>query len=439
MRIGRTLPPAAAPIYRRDILSGIKGLLNGHRELDRFETELKDYFGVQYCFLVSSGKAALSIILQALKDIQPERDEVLIPAFTCYSVPSSIVRAGLKVKLCDIDPDTLDFDFGQLSEILSQRSPAKGPNKPNKPNGSNRHGRVDRFNQLHRLDERSNRLLAIIPTHLFGLPSDIERLRNLIDNPEIIIVEDAAQTMGGEWKGKKLGTMGDVSFFSLGRGKALSTLEGGIILTDRADIADKIALRIHTLPKYGITSLTILVIKSALLSLFLHPSLFWLPKALPFLKLGETIYDPHFKIKKMTPFQAGLAKDWLYKIRRFKECRSVNIRQWALATKTNHLCNYVSQNGRQPDLLRFPVRVGNTLLRKRILIESESRGLGIMTTFPDSIDGIQALGKIMKLGKSPVAKELAGKLITLPVHPFLTENDKRRIEAMVSQISDRKG
>ena len=120
MRIGRTLPPAAAPIYPHDILSGIKALFNGHRELERFEAELKDYCGMRHCFLLSSGKAALTFILEALREIRPERDEVLIPAFTCYSVPSAIVRAGLRVRLCDINPETLDFDFDQLGTILSQ-------------------------------------------------------------------------------------------------------------------------------------------------------------------------------------------------------------------------------------------------------------------------------------------------------------------------------
>jgi dTDP-4-amino-4,6-dideoxygalactose transaminase len=118
MRIGRTLPPAAAPIYWRDIVSGLKSLLRRQAELDRFQSELKEFFGMKHCLLVSSGKAALTVILQALKEMHPDRDEVLIPAFTCYSVPSSIVRAGLKVRLCDIDPNTLDFDFQELKKIL---------------------------------------------------------------------------------------------------------------------------------------------------------------------------------------------------------------------------------------------------------------------------------------------------------------------------------
>src|SRR5918996_2100330 len=119
MRIGRTLPPAAAPITVRGIVSGICGVVHGQKELDRFRSELKEHFGVNHCFLVSSGKAALTLILLALKDLFPGRDEVLIPAFTCYSVPSSIIRAGLRIRLCDLHLDGLDFDFAQLSAMLS--------------------------------------------------------------------------------------------------------------------------------------------------------------------------------------------------------------------------------------------------------------------------------------------------------------------------------
>ena len=88
--IQRTLPPAATPIYLKDIINGFKGLTNGQKEITRFESELKKYYKVKHCFLVSSGKAALIIILKALHELHPERNEVLIPAYTCYSVPSAI-------------------------------------------------------------------------------------------------------------------------------------------------------------------------------------------------------------------------------------------------------------------------------------------------------------------------------------------------------------
>src|SRR5258706_13212711 len=108
MRIGRTLPPAATPIDIRAVVSGICGIFRGRQGLDRFELELKEHFEGEHCFLVSSGKAAFTLILLALQELFPDRDEVLLPAFTCYSVPSSAVRAGVKIRLCDQRPDSLD-------------------------------------------------------------------------------------------------------------------------------------------------------------------------------------------------------------------------------------------------------------------------------------------------------------------------------------------
>src|SRR5437870_9965296 len=130
MRIGRTLPPAATPIDVGAIASGLCGLFRGQQELDRFELELKEYFGVRHCFLVSSGKAALTLILHALKELSPDRDEVLLPAFTCFSVPSSVVRAGLRIRLCDLRVDSLDFDFAQLSAMLSGAPPSQTDVRP---------------------------------------------------------------------------------------------------------------------------------------------------------------------------------------------------------------------------------------------------------------------------------------------------------------------
>jgi perosamine synthetase len=246
-------------------------MFRGRREMDRFAGELEEFFGVEHCFLTSSGKAALTVILEALKELRPGRDRVLIPAFTCYSVPSAIVRAGLEVSLCDVDPATLDFDFHELKGKLSDP-----------------------------------RLLCVIPVHLFGIPADVDRVRGMLEDPEVFIVEDAAQAMGGEHGGRKLGTLGDVGFFSLGRGKALSTVEGGVIMTKRDDLGRILAKKVEALAPYRTLEMITLVFYALALMLLTRPSLFWLPKGLPFLRLGETIYDPEFRMRRMS----GFRRDW---------------------------------------------------------------------------------------------------------------------------------
>ncbi len=395
IRIGRTLPPAAAPICFRDLVSGVVGLFRGANAVTRFEGELKEYFGVGHCYTVSSGKAALAVILRSLKAMYPDRDEVLIPAFTCYSVPSAIIRAGLRIRLCDVDAETFDFDYAQLGHIIS---------------------------------ERSRRLLCILPVHLFGIPADVERIRTLVHGRDIVIVEDAAQAMGGESGGKKLGTLGDVGFFSLGRGKALSTVEGGIILTGRDDIAEQIGKIVSGLENYGSIELFELFLYAVALMFLLRPSLFWLPKSLPFLRLGETIYDPNFKMRKISAFQAGLARRWERKLHCLKRARSETAR--ALLGKLNTRSPWIDNKG-LPDLIRLPLRIDSLSKRSSILRSSEEMGLGIAGTYPDSVDRIPELQNHFATFHYPSAKKNAEMLLTLPIHPYITSNDIDRIAELL--------
>jgi dTDP-4-amino-4,6-dideoxygalactose transaminase len=414
MRIGRTLPPAAAPLGFTEVAQGIRGMLRGQKELDRFRAELSEYFGVKHCFLVSSGKAAFALILLALKELHPGRDEVLIPAFTCFSVPSSIIHAGLKVKLCDLQPDSLDFDFAQLSELLTE---ATGPRRAGA-------GSKSVFRAL----------LAVVPTHLFGFPADLPRLRGMIHDPEITIVEDAAQAMGEARDGRRLGTLGDVGFFSRGRGKAYSVVEGGVILTDRDDIAEHLDRVMERLPRYGLLPLLALIWKAAALAIFMRPGLFWVPRNLPFLRLGETLFDPNFPVLTMTSFQAGLAKNWRERLEKLGDGRKKNVGRLNAVLDTNRVSRSRSFNGHVPGLLRLPFRVKDRKRKESLLRESAANGLGIMPVYPTSIDAIPELRGKIGGGPFPVAESCAGELLTLPTHGYLTESDVLRISSLVSRV-----
>ncbi len=387
IHIGRTLPPAAAPLHFKDIISGWAGLFGGGATVRRFEEELKGVYGVRHCFAVSSGKAALFLILQALKELSPGRDEVLIPAYTCYSVPSAIVRAGLKVRLCDMGQDSLDFDFDRLGEQLE-----------------------------------APRILCVIPTHLFGLPADVERVKNLADHRGIFVVEDAAQAMGAEWNGRKMGTVGDVGLFSMGRGKVFSTVEGGIILTDNDLIGRAIEKRMGAIPGYGAFDSLKLILYAVALSLLVHPLIYWLPKSLPFLKLGETRFDPSFPIRRLSPFQAGVARGWKEKMEELREARSKNagkIASYGIAPPGGRAVS--------PGLIRFPVLLADAEAKKKVLRASEARGLGISGGYPDAIDGIGELAYLPAGNGFPAAKAIAERMVSLPVHPLVNDGAIQRI------------
>jgi perosamine synthetase len=403
MRIGRTIPPAASPIGCRDIFNGLRGLIKGQEEIDRFREELKEYFGVKYCFLVSSGKAALTIILKSLHKLHADRKEILIPAFCCYSVPSAIIRAGLKIRLCDVNPDTLDFDFDQLKALLAESLPKK-------------------------------KLLAIIPVHQFGLSSDIEQIEGLIIDSEVTVTEDAAQVMGNEIKGRKLGTIGNVGFFSLGRSKAISAVEGGIIITNDDEIARKISKQLETISKYSVLEQLKLLFQAFALAIFQHPSFFWFPKSLPFLRVGDTIYNPNFKIRKLSALQAGLVREWKAKLSEYSKLRRSSASRWPSIFNEGAMPVFEYHNVDLVDFIRFPVRLQSFKVWRWTLKQSESQGLGIQLTYPDSINAIPELSPQFSGKDFPVAGKLSRQILTLPVHPLLAKKDIAKIESFIKSL-----
>jgi len=431
MRIGRTLPPAATPIGVREIVSGLCGIFRGRKELGRFRSELKEHFGVKHCFLVSSGKAAFTLILLALKELFPDRDEVLIPAFTCYSVPSSVVRAGLRIRLCDLRPDSLDFDFAQLSAMLSEAPP---PQTEARPAGGASESSVGTRDAAGSSRNSSKRVLAVVPTHLLGYPADVARLRKLIRDPGVIIVEDAAQAMGETKDERKLGTLGDVSFFSLGRGKAFSVVEGGVILTNRNDIAEGLDRFVGRLPRYGVLPLLNLIFKAVALMLLIHPRLFWVPRSMPFLKLGETLFEMRFPILRMSSFQAGLAKNWRRRLEKLRDDRKKKVNRWITILEASRTRGSDFLKSRSLALLRFPLRVSDGKKRESLLRVSARMGLGIMPFYPTSINAIPELRGKIEGGAFPVAESCARELVTLPTHGYLTENDVTELSRLISRV-----
>lgn len=406
MRFRRTLPPAAAPLTSRDLINGVRGLLRPERESHRFSTELRTAFQSDHVFLVSSGQTALTLLLKALHRLYPDRDEVLIPAYTCYSVPAAVVRAGLKIRLCDIDPQTLDFDQRKLANLLEKWQTG------------------------------TSRILALVPVHLFGLPADMQGTSRLARQVDIPIVEDAAQAMGAVVKGQPCGMLGDAGFFSLGRGKALSTVTGGIVLTRNRRLAQSLEPELETLNTPRGLAIARLIVQALALSLLLRPRFFWLPKGLPFLQLGQTVYDPSFPMARFSGFQAGLSRNWKQRLHSFQAARAEHARYyaerfqeaWPDSDPLLQKCAHWAQNG-----IRYPVLIPDAARRKQLIDKSEALGLGLMPGYPRSINAIPRIRNRFQGQAFPGAEQTAAQLITLPVHPYLRSRDREQIAELVIQ------
>ncbi len=391
------MPPAAAPIPLKDILRALPSCVSENTVDFRFEDEIKQEFGQHYCMLVSSGKAALVLILKALQKLHPERDEVLISAFTCYSVPAAIKKAGLKIKLCDTGEGSLDFDKRQFEAIIEE-------------------------------NKKNNKILCILVTHLFGCPADFYGIKKIVGS-KIPIVEDAAQAMGEKIENEKLGTLGDVGFFSLGRGKALSAMEGGVIVTDRNDLGGILSDLLKKIEVPSVLDRLKLAVKTILTTVLQHPVLFCLPKALPFLKLGETLYEEDFSIRQMSSFQKSLVGNWQKRLKGHQKTRKKNIIFWR--ENFPQIITQICAGQKKASLIRLPLLARSAEERDKVCLKSEAVGCGIMPTYPAPINEISQISEEFAGQYFPNAQQMAKCLMTIPVHEYVSERDRRRILKLI--------
>ena len=378
MRIGRAVPPAAAPLGLGDLWHGALGLAGKDRR-PRVEAELREYLGVRHVALVSSGKAALAVILRALARLAPGRDEALLPAYTCFSVPSAVCREGLAPALCDVDPRTLDFDRRLLETALTPRT------------------------------------LCVVPTHLFGRPADVERALEQCRPRGVFVVEDAAQALGVRCGGRLLGTRGDVGFFSFGRGKHLSCGSGGAIVTDSADIGGAVAREMALLDEPGPLESARQLAETVFTALFIHPSLYWIPAGLPFLGLGETVFDPGFPVRRLSRVQAGLLHGWRPRLEAANDTRRKNAAALLAALGKE-------ANG-EPGIpyLRLPLLAGSAAGRDALVRTGAS--LGVSRMYPSPVGDIAELRSRFAGAAFPGARAVAERLLTLPTHQLLAGRD----------------
>lgn len=171
-----------------------------------FEGEFAAYHGAKYGIAITNGTAALEVSLAAL-GVGPG-DEVIVPDFTFVATASAVLFTGALPVLVDITPDTYCIDPTLVEKAITKRT------------------------------------RAIIAVHLGGHPADLDRLVEIAQKYKLPLVEDSAHAHGSEWKGRKVGAIGDIGTFSFQASKLMTAGEGGIIITNRDDL-ERQARSIH--------------------------------------------------------------------------------------------------------------------------------------------------------------------------------------------------
>lgn len=185
--------------------------------VDRFEDMLAQFTGVKRAVAVVNGTAALSVALQ-LAGVQPG-DEVIMPALTFVATANAVSHLGAVPHFADCEERTLGLNPHALSRHLERTCKVK--------NG-------DCFNRA-----TGRRLRAVVPMHTYGHPVDLDELAKVCDPYYLVMVEDAAESLGSYYKGRHSGGFGLLGTLSFNGNKIITTAGGGAILTNDHSLADK--------------------------------------------------------------------------------------------------------------------------------------------------------------------------------------------------------
>lgn len=169
--------------------------------ITRFEQDFAAYVQRKHAIAVSNGSVALDAAFLAL-DLEPG-SEVILPSFTIISCAAAIVRAGCVPVAVDADPDTWNIDIAQIESRITAKT------------------------------------RAILVVHIYGLPCDMDPIEALAQKYNLQIVEDAAEMHGQTYRGRRCGSFGAISTFSFYPNKLITTGEGGMVLTDSDELAER--------------------------------------------------------------------------------------------------------------------------------------------------------------------------------------------------------
>lgn len=190
------------------------GMFTMGQKVAEFEKAFADYVGSRYCVMVNSGSSANLVMIGALryKSESPllAGAEVIVPAVSWSTTYYPLYQYGLKLRFVDIDKDTLNFDLEKLEQAIT-------------PNTR-----------------------AILAVNLLGNPNDFNKIKTIIGDRDIVLLEDNCESMGATFEGKQTGTFGLMGTYSSFFSHHISTMEGGMVVTDDEEIYHiLLALRAH--------------------------------------------------------------------------------------------------------------------------------------------------------------------------------------------------
>ncbi|MBN2013889.1 MAG: DegT/DnrJ/EryC1/StrS aminotransferase family protein [Candidatus Altiarchaeota archaeon] len=205
----KTIPVAEPSLGKEELEKVVKALESGWisskgEYIIEFEKGFAGYCGCEYGVATSNGTTALHLALSALG--VKKGDEVLVPTLTFISTANAVAYTGAKPVFVDSHPRYWCMDPEKLRKKITEKTK------------------------------------AVIPVHLYGHPCDMDPIKEITEEHDLCIVEDAAEAHGAEYKGRKVGSFSDISCFSFYGNKIITTGEGGMCLTDDRELMEKMRI-----------------------------------------------------------------------------------------------------------------------------------------------------------------------------------------------------
>lgn len=387
--------------------------------IQELEKKFAEYLGVKYAISFNSGRSSLFAILESL-GLQ-KGDEVLLQAFTCNAVPNPVLWAGLKPVYVDCKTDDFNMDADDLEKKISSRSK------------------------------------AVILQHTFGLPADIERVQEICRRHNLFLIEDCAHALGAEYgkpasaksfgEAKKVGAFGDAAFFSFSRDKVISSVYGGMAVSNDPALAEKLR---QAKDKFGLSSY-FWIFQQILHPIFLHYVILPLYNILDlgkiFLVFSQMAHilskavsfkekrggKPDYFPKALPNALAQMALHQFLKLDRFNEHRKEISAFYYENLKDTNFILPPNPSDRKQSFLRFTIKSPNA---HEILYEAwhkQNMLLGDWYTTPiapfdTKLDAIQ-----YQMGMCKNAERLANETLNLPTYINCSKKDAQRVVDFLKQ------
>jgi dTDP-4-amino-4,6-dideoxygalactose transaminase len=376
----RKIPIVGCPISYTDLLSGLSSVFK-RLPKDNPKRNISTYFNSEYIYFTNSGTSSFYSLLKILKEGQNKK-EVILPAYTASSLVIAIQKAGLRPVLCDISLDDFNMDANLLPDIVSENT------------------------------------LCILCVHMFGIvDKGLLGLKGRF--PGVFVVEDCAQSLGSKVDAMFVGNSADVSIFSFNRGKNVPTYGGGCIATNSERISEKIVEENKRIERLAIGQRILIPFKILGLSLAVRPFIYGLGYRF-ICRLKEVTPPKDFEVKRYSDFQAAVALSLLRRIEEFSEKRYNNGIKLieGLRDIEGIRLHKISENTR-PAFNCLPIVIKDLKKRQRVERALGEAGIDTSRMYLEPLHHIFGLG--YKEQEFPAANYFAERLLTLPVHPLLTD------------------